>query len=147
MEYSDESVQAARNGLAHLQNQIRQIAGTGDGPQNNISDEHKNKFLKAVNDDLNMPRAMATVQELLKSHISDGQKYSTILDFDRVLGLDLGTLDQPQDLPSEVQELLDARQKARDAKKWELSDRLRDQIQALGYVVQDTPQGIKVIKA
>jgi cysteinyl-tRNA synthetase len=147
MEYSDESVQAARNGLAHLQNQIRQIAGTGDGPQNNISAEHKNKFLKAVNDDLNMPRAMAAVQELLKSHISDGQKYSTILDFDRVLGLDLGTLDQPQDLPSEVQELLDARQKARDAKEWELSDRLRDQIQALGYVVQDTPQGIKVIKA
>ena len=147
MEYSDESVQAARNGLTHLQNQVRQIAGTGDGPQNNISAEHKNKFMKAVNDDLNMPRAMAAVQELLKSTISDGQKYSTILDFDRVLGLDLGTLDQPEDLPSEVQELLDARQKARDAKEWELSDRLRDQIQALGYVVQDTPQGMKVIKA
>jgi len=147
MEYSDESVQAARNGLSHLQNQIRQIAGIGVDPQNNISVEHKNKFLEAVNDDLNMPRAMAAVQELLKSNISDGQKYTTILDFDRVLGLDLDTLDQPEDLPSEVQKLFDARQKARDAKEWEASDRLRDEIQALGYRVQDTPEGMKIIKA
>ena len=147
MEYSDESVQAARNGLSHLQNQIRQIAAAGVDPQNNISAEHKNKFLEAVNDDLNMPRAMAAVQELLKSNISDGQKYTTILDFDRVLGLDLDTLDQPEDLPSEVQKLFDARQKARDAKEWEASDRLRDEIQALGYVVQDTPEGMKIIKA
>ena len=146
MEYSGESVQAARNGLSHLQNQIRQIAAAGVDPQNNISVEHKNKFLEAVNDDLNMPRAMAAVQELLKSNISDGQKYATILDFDRVLGLDLDTLDQPEDLPSEVQKLFDARQKARDAKEWEASDRLRDEIQALGYMVQDTPEGMKVIK-
>lgn len=146
MEYSDESVQAARNGLAHLQNQIRQIAGAGVDPENMISAGHKNKFLEAVNDDLNMPRAMAAVQELLKSNISDGQKYTTILDFDRVLGLDLDRLDKPEGLPSEVQELVEERQKARDAKEWEASDRLRDEIQALGYMVQDTPEGMKVIK-
>ncbi len=63
---------------------------------------------------------MAAVQELLKSNISDGQKYTTILDFDRVLGLDLDNLDQPEDLPSEVQKLVDDRQKARDAKEWGL---------------------------
>jgi cysteinyl-tRNA synthetase len=146
MEYSDESVQAARNGLAHLQNQVRQIAGAGVGPENMISAGHKNKFLEAVNDDLNMPRAMAAVQELLKSNISDGQKYTTILDFDRVLGLDLDRLDKPEGLPSEIQELVEERQRARDAKEWETSDRLRDEIQALGYMVQDTPEGMKVIK-
>ena len=147
MEYSAESVQAARNGLLHLQNQVRQIAGAGTDPDNPISDNHKIKFLEAVNDDLNMPRAMAAVQELLKSNISDGQKYTTILDFDQILGLDLDKLDQPEDLPSEVQKLVDARQKARQAKEWEASDRLRDEIQALGYMVQDTPEGIKVIKS
>jgi cysteinyl-tRNA synthetase len=147
MEYSDESVQAARNGLSHLQNQVRQICGDGADPKGNVSTEHKNKFLEAVNDDLNMPRAMAAVQELLKSSISDGLKYNTILDFDRVLGLDLDRLDQPEDLPSEVQELVQERQRARDAKQWEASDRLRDEIKALGYMVQDTPEGMKVIKA
>jgi cysteinyl-tRNA synthetase len=146
MEYSDESVQAARNGLAHLQNQVRQIAGAGVNPQNMISAGHKNKFLEAVNDDLNMPRAMAAVQELLKSNMSDGEKYTTILDFDRVLGLDLDRLDKPEGLPAEVQELVEKRQKARDARQWEASDRLRDEIQALGYMVQDTPEGMKVIK-
>jgi len=145
MEYSDESVQAARNGLAHLQNQIRQIAGTGADP-GMISAEHKSKFLAAVNDDLNMPRAMAAVQELLKSNLKAGDKYATILDFDRVLGLDIDTLDKPDALPPEVQKLVEARQKARQAKQWETSDRLRDEIQALGFMVQDTPDGIKVIK-
>ena len=147
MEYSDESVQAARNGLSHLQNQVREIAGDGVDPENMISAEHQNKFLEAVNDDLNMPRALAAVQGLLKSSISDRQKYTTILGFDRVLGLDLDTLDQPEDLPSEVKELVEERQRAREAREWEASDRLRDEIQALGYMVQDTPDGMKVIKA
>ncbi|MEE4262807.1 MAG: cysteine--tRNA ligase [Desulfobacteraceae bacterium] len=147
MEYSDESVQAARNGLSHLRNQVRQIGGDGADPANEVSTEHKNKFLEAVNDDLNMPRAMAAVQELLKSNLSDGQKYTTVLDFDRVLGLNLDRLDQPEDLPSEVQTLVEERQRAREAREWEASDRLRDEIQALGYVIQDTPEGMKVIKA
>lgn len=146
MEYSDESVQAARNGLMHLQNQVRNIAAAGRDPENMISAEHKNRFLEAVNDDLNMPRAMAAVQELLKSSLSDGQKYTTILEFDQVLGLDLDRLDQPEELPSAIQKLVDARQNARENKQWAASDRLRDEIQDLGYLVQDTPDGMKVIK-
>jgi cysteinyl-tRNA synthetase len=146
MEYSDESVQAARNGLMHLQNQVRNIAAGGRDPENMISAEHKNRFLEAVNDDLNMPRALAAVQELLKSSVSDGRKYTTILEFDQVLGLDLDRLDQPEELPSAVQKLVDARQNARENKQWAASDRLRDEIQELGYLVQDTPDGVKVIK-
>jgi cysteinyl-tRNA synthetase len=146
MEYSDESVQAARNGLLHLQNQVRQLAGAAADPDHLINPEHKSKFLEAVNDDLNMPRALAAVQELLKSNIGDDQKYTTILDFDRILGLDLDQVNKPQELPSEVKKLVDARQKAREDKEWEASDRLRDEIQALGYMVHDTPDGMKIIK-
>ena len=100
MEYSDESVQAARNGLLHLQNQVRQLAGAAADPDHLINPEHKSKFLEAVNDDLNMPRALAAVQELLKSNIGDDQKYTTILDFDRILGLDLDQVNKPQELPA-----------------------------------------------
>jgi cysteinyl-tRNA synthetase len=146
MEYSDESVQAARNGLLHLQNQVRQLAGAAADPDHLINPEHKSKFLEAVNDDLNMPRALAAVQELLKSNIGDDQKYTTILDFDRILGLDLDQVNKPQELPSEVKKLVDARQKAREDKEWEASDRLRDEIQALSYMVHDTPDGMKIIK-
>ena len=146
MEYSDESVEAARNGLLHLQNQVRQVAKVKDESDNTAHAELKAKFLQAVNDDLNMPRAMAVVQEMLKSAVSDSQKYASILDFDRVLGLNLDQLDKEEVLPEAVQKLADARKKAREAKDFATSDRLRDEIEVLGYMVQDTKEGMKVIK-
>ena len=64
-----------------------------------INTDFKYKFLEAINDDLNMPRAMAVIQEMLKSNIGDTEKCTTILDFDRVLGLKLNQLDKTQALP------------------------------------------------
>ena len=147
MEYSDEGIEAARNGLLHLQNQVRQIA-TAAVHESDVTanPEFKNKFLQAINDDLNMPRAMAVVQEVLKSNITDSEKYATVLDYDRVLGLNLDQLDKAQALPPEVQKLVEARKKARDAKDFATSDSLRDEIEALGYMVQDIKDGMKVIK-
>lgn len=145
MEYSDESMQAAKNGLEHLLNQVREVAKGGEGPAGGKNDTFRQKFLEAVNDDLNMPRAMAVIQELLKSGIPAGEKYATILDFDRVLGLDLDQADKPEELPTEVGQLVEARRKAREAKNWAESDRLRDEIQALGYTVKDTREGMKVM--
>jgi cysteinyl-tRNA synthetase len=146
MEYSDEGIDAARNGLLHLQNQVRQVTEAHDESDAVISSGFKEKFFEAVNDDLNMPRAMAVVQEMLKSPLSDSQKYATILDFERVLGLNLDQLDKQEALPAEVQKLAASRNKAREAKDFATSDRLRDEIEALGYMVHDTKEGMKVIK-
>lgn len=146
MEYSDESMEAARNGLLHVQNQVRHVADAGVDAGQDINAEFKSKFTEALNDDLNMPRAMAVIQEMLKSTISDAAKYSTILDFDRVLGLRLDQLDQAQALPEAVQKLVAARQQARQDKDFATSDKLRTEIEALGYQVQDTPGGMTVIK-
>ena len=146
MEYSDAGIEAARNGLLHVQNQVRQIVADGVDTEAAVKAEFKTKFVAAINDDLNMPRAMAVVQEMLKSKISDAQKYSTILDFDRVLGLQLDRLDKVQALPEAVQKLVDARQQARQAKDFAASDQLRAEIEALGYQVQDTKDGMKVVK-
>jgi cysteinyl-tRNA synthetase len=146
MEYSDEGIEAARNGLLHVQNQVRQIVDNGVDAEPPINAEFKNKFTEALNDDLNMPRAMAIIQEMLKSKISDAQKCGTILDFDRVLGLQLDQLDQAQALPEAVQKLVAARQQARQAKDFTSSDQLRAEIEALGYQVQDTKDGMKVVK-
>ena len=146
MEYSDAGIEAARNGLLHVQNQVRQIVADSVDLEAAVNAEFKTKFVAAINDDLNMPRAMAVVQEMLKSKISDAQKYSTILDFDRVLGLQLDRLDKVQALPEAVQKLVDARQQARQAKDFAASDQLRAEIEALGYQVQDTKDGMKVVK-
>jgi len=146
MEYSDDSVEAAGNGLLHLQNQVRHLAEANEDSHSTPNAEFKAKFLEAINDDLNMPRAMAVVQEMLKSGLGDAEKYMTILDFDRVLGLDMDQVSQTEVLPEEVQKLVDTRIKAREARDFAASDRLRDELQALGYMVQDTKEGMKVIK-
>jgi len=146
MEYSDESIEAARNGLLHLQNQVRQVsAGSGDAGHS-VHTEFRTKFLQAINDDLNMPRAMAVVQEMLKSNSSDTEKHTAILDFDRVLGLGLDQLDKVSVLPAAVQKLVDARIKARQSKDFATSDRLRAEIERQGYQVQDTQDGMQVVK-
>jgi cysteinyl-tRNA synthetase len=146
MEYSEESVQAARNGLQHLQNQVRQVAQNSSGQDGGLDDGLKIKFLEAVNDDLNMPRAMAVVQEMLKSALGDADKFAMIKDYDRVLGLSLDQVTEPEALPAEVQKLVEERSAARAAKDWSTSDRLRDAIQELGYAVHDTKEGMKVLK-
>jgi cysteinyl-tRNA synthetase len=146
MEYSDESIQAAKNGLEHLFNQVRDVAKGGETPVGTANAAFRDKFLEAINDDLNMPRAMAVIQEMLKSDRPNPEKHSTILDFDRVLGLTLDQVDKPQELPTEVQKLVEARRRAREAKNWAESDRLRDAIQMLGYTVKDTRDGMKLLK-
>jgi cysteinyl-tRNA synthetase len=144
MEYSDEGMTAAQNGLQHLRNQVRTLM---DGARATTIDAvYQEKFNSALNNDLNMPQVLAVVQELLKSDLDDGIKLATVLDYDRVLGLDLDQVSTEQVLPPEIQTLVDARQQARKDKNWTLSDQLRDQIQAMGYTVQDGPQGMKVFK-
>jgi len=146
MEYSDEGIEAARNGLLHLQNQVRQLSAGGDDAVYTVNTEFRNKFMEAINDDLNMPRALAVVQEMLKSNIRDAEKHTAILDFDRVLGFGLDRLDKAPALPAAVQKLIEARIKARQAKDFATSDRLRAEIEMQGYQVQDTKDGMQVVK-
>jgi cysteinyl-tRNA synthetase len=146
MEYSDEAVRAAHNGLFHLHNQIRQLTGSRAASEGSISTGFKEKFIMAINDDLNIPRALAVVQEMLKSETLSPDKLATVVDFDRVLGLNLHQVDNSEELPPALQKLMEERQQAREEKNWEVSDRLRDKIQALGYVVQDTKDGMKILK-
>jgi len=146
MEYSEEAVQAARNGLEHLRNQVRSLMSIGMNDKASVNDEYKHKFIKELNNDLNMPRALASVQETLKSDMDDSEKLSTVLDFDRVLGLDLDKATVSEELPENIQQKIAARKKARAEKNWALSDQLRNEIQALGYVVQDAKDGMTVFK-
>jgi cysteinyl-tRNA synthetase len=146
MEYSDEAVIAAQNGLQHLRNQVRTLMEAAETPAA-IDPTFSEQLRRTINNDLNMPQALAVIQELLKSELPAAEKLATLLDFDRVLGFELGKLMQEQELPPDIQALFEARKQARLQKQWALSDQLRDQLQALGYTVQDTSQGMKVFKA
>ncbi len=147
MEYSEEIMKNAENGLDHLYNQIRQLQiNNYELRIENINKDFKNKFLEAINDDLNIPQALAVAQELLKSGLSNENKLATVFDFDKVLGLNLDKLKKEEELPAEILNFLEARKKARAENNWQESDRLRDEIEKLGYTVEDSKDGIRVYK-
>ncbi len=146
MEYSEEAMVNAQNGLDHLYNQVRELKFSADGRgAGKINKDYKDKFLAAVNDDLNTPQALSVVQEMLKSDLKAEDKLATVLDFDQVLGLNLDLVGAEK-LPAEIKKLAAAREKARKEKNYEESDRLRQEIEAQGYVVEDTKDGMRIFK-
>ncbi len=141
MEYSEEATESAKNALEHLYNQVRALGSE----RGKVNEEYKNKFLEAINDDLNMPRALACAQELLKSKLTPQDKLATILDFDKIFGLDLDKLTKLE-LPREVQNIIEERKRAREQRDWEKSDALRAKLQNLGYIVEDSKNGMNIRK-
>lgn len=103
------------------------------------------QFETAINDDLNMPRALAVTWDLVRSNLEPGVKKSTIAVFDQVLGLKLMEWQPLEEVvTAEVLQLMEHRAQARKEKRWADADAIRGQINALGYDVEDTPQGPKV---
>jgi len=142
MEYSEKAMRNAEKGFEHLLNQVREL-GSKKGK---VDNKYRDKFLEVINDDLNMPKAMAQVQELLKSDISPSDKLATILDFDKVLGLNLGETSKEGKLPKEIKELVAAREKTRLENNYTESDKLREKIEESGYIVEDTKDGTRIFK-
>ena len=69
------------------------------------------------------------------------------MELDKILGLKLHDPNAKQlEIPKEIQTLLDARQKAREEKNWVDSDRLRDEIYAAGFVVEDGADGQRIVE-
>ncbi|MFA5155444.1 MAG: cysteine--tRNA ligase [Patescibacteria group bacterium] len=151
MEYSEDAISSARNGLAGLYNQVSSLGEYDQDqkkwkwPQGRIDEHYRHLFLLAVNDDLNMPQALAVAHEMLKSDLSNPDKLATILDFDRVLGLKLEPA--PVAVSAEIQKLIDERQAARAERNWTEADRLRQEIERAGYAVEDGPEGVRISKA
>ena len=99
-----------------------------------------------INDDLNTPRALATMWEVLKDEkLSAGDKYSTLLGFDKVLGLGLKDL-KVDKIPQEIIKLAEQRLQARNNKDWKKADELREKITKFGYIVEDTKEGYELKK-
>ncbi len=111
-----------------------------------VSQEYQDRFRKFVIDDLDTPRALTVLWDVLKDEtLSDADKRATVLDFDQVLGLGFAELKE-EVVPDEVLELGKERQAARDSKDFTRSDELRKKINSLGWEVKDTSEGQKFSK-
>lgn len=105
--------------------------------------EFEKDFLDAINDDLDTPKALAVVWNLIGSDYPGEAKLKTLLEFDKVLGLSLNETWQElrKPLPDEVNKLVKEREALRVSEKWQEADKLRKKVESLGFEINDTEKG------
>ncbi len=142
-----EAMDSAKVALNRLrEGYLRHCEGTENIAEEAISN-WEDKFLKAINDDLNMPVAMSVVWEVVKNPQKSQKLKNLLLKFDMVLGFDLANYEkQEEQLPDEILELVRQRDEARQNKNWAESDRIRDLLINQGYLVKDTKEGTVIEK-
>lgn len=142
MNFTWEALGAAQTALGRLRAAYQGWAADRQaGPDAHLLE----RFSAEINRDLNLPRALAVVWELVKSGLPEGVKKATLDAFEPVLGLGLSAWQPPREtLPAAVLALAQQRQLARQARQWAQADSLRAELAALGYEVEDTPQGSTV---
>jgi cysteinyl-tRNA synthetase len=150
LNFSDESIQAAQNALNNLRSDIAELPPTATTPTPWSQEALKmhDAFHEAINNDMDLPVAISIVREAARSaKIEPAERHRLVLDFDRVLGLQLDTVTPkaPKTLSDEVQGLVRQRDAARVARNWKESDRLRDELKAQGFEVRDTPKGTQLV--
>ena len=153
LQFSWESIDASKKARENLIEKLFLLSEVGEKlALDNLGDRAKNylgDFRDNISDDLNLPRALAVVWILIRDNtLSDSEKLTLILDFDRVLGLNLeksiSETDKDRlDVDIRVPELIKKREEARKIRDFKKSDEIRDELKALGIEIKDTSDGTK----
>jgi cysteinyl-tRNA synthetase len=143
LNFSAEGLAGADRALHQLRGRLADWSGDRRAVDNGSREvaELEARFRDAIADDLNLPAVMALVAELTHSPVAPRAKAQLLRGWDRVLGLDLDRQAASRDLPEGAAALLESREKARAVKDFAASDRLREELAAIGVTVTDTPEG------
>ncbi|MBI4153678.1 cysteine--tRNA ligase [Candidatus Woesebacteria bacterium] len=150
LNFTWEALSSAATALNKLREQLRVLKGEKE--RTALSQEKDKKiagfreeFMLAINDDLNTAKGLAVLWKMLKSNIPSSDKYDLALYFDEALGLRLSEVSSSRPkIPSEVQELVERREKLRQEGKFEEADKIRIEIEKKGYKVEDTEESPRV---
>ena len=143
LNFSTEGLAGADRALRQLRERVAEWSRDGAPADASAGAEWEARFRSAIADDLDLPAIMALVAELTHADVPPEVKAKLLTSWDRVLGLDLDRSVPVQYLPAEASQLLEVREKARAAKDFATSDRLRDELAKAGVTVIDTPEGQK----
>lgn len=143
LNFTPENLKAAKSALNRLYNFIEE---TKDELEAEPLQQTLEEFNKHINNDLDLPGAVAVMWKMLSSDETKSQKKATLFKLDEVLGLNLKTPPEIK-IPAEVSIILGDRLKARQEKNFKKSDELREKIKELGFDILDTKDGQKVIRS
>ena len=147
VEYRDENVQAQGRAVERLRNALRPGGGSRSAPD---PAQYRERFVNAMDDDINTPRALAALFDLARDINRDREAgcgveeaQDVLRELAGVLGLSLnesghraaGSIDPFVDI------LVDVRSELRAARQYEMADRIRDRLEETGIVLEDKPDG------
>ena len=137
LDFSIENLKNAQNSYERLKNIVSALED-----DDKINKKYIAEFEKSINNDLNVPKALAAVWDMLRDQKATG-KIKTIKKMDEILGLDLLKKEELS-IPKEIQGLINQREQARKNKDFKTSDELRNKIKSLGYLIEDTAEGCRL---
>ena len=139
LNFSLESLENSKNSYERIKNIASELKDDGE-----INSKYLKQFEKAINNDLDMPSALAVLWNLVRDEKAKG-KYQAIKKMDEVFGLKLLEKEEVY-VPEEIKKLAELREKARKEKNWKEADRLREEIKGKGFIIEDSSEGIKIKK-
>jgi len=139
LQFFDENLDSAKNAYTRLKNICEEIKDDGK-----IDEKYISEFKKAIEDDIDMPKALAVLWKFVRDKDASG-KFQTIKKMDEVFGLKLFEKEKLE-IPSEVKKLAEQRWEAKKSKNFKKSDELREKINKLGFAINDKPDGWEIRK-
>jgi len=143
LNFTFDGLKSAQTALNRLRSGVKQhFEGNAKVSEEEIN-KYKEQFIEAVNDDLNSPKALAVLWEVIRKEEKSKDYLELIKDFDRVLGLDLdiekinNLSSEEEELSDEVKALIEERNIARANKNWAEADRIRDILTKMGVKISD----------
>lgn len=143
MIFTFESLDIAENAYKKLLNRVANLKNDGVVDKN-IKEMYITKFKETLEDDLNTSNSLTVLYEVLKSDINDATKRELVLEFDKVLSLDLmksNTNDVDSNKKKYIQEMIEKRELAKREKNYVLADEIRNKLNEEGIVLKDTREG------
>jgi len=167
LNFTWENLGSAKKAYEHLLERLaefgKDVAERKPGKLSEKAVSYDSQFTKALENDLQVPQALATLWEMVKSDLPAIEKYQLLISWDEVLGLNLAQATKEHgfnytytgeksgikitsivELPSEILRHIDDREVARKDRDWETADKMREAIESQGYVVEDTEDGVVV---
>jgi cysteinyl-tRNA synthetase len=158
LNFTFEGLSAAGNAVEKLANFMRRLKDAGGNPSGKklkqLLERVQEDFVEAMDEDLSISVALAALFDFVRevntllnnnqvSKEEAQEAYELMIRFDRVLGI-IGEVEQTEKLPKEAEELIRKREEARKSRDWKTADQIREQLKAMGVIVEDKPQGVNV---
>jgi cysteinyl-tRNA synthetase len=150
--YSEEALAAAAGGAERLQRVVYR-GDNGGGRESVDAEPYRRQFIKAMDDDFNTPQALATLFDLARAinQAADAgkgfaQAKDTLSELaGDVLGLKLEVFKDAGEIEPGVNALVKEREQCRNARQWQRADEIRTELASMGVVLEDTPEGTKIV--